>query len=89
MRRYGKPLPAKRDIKATLNFYSLAGENKMQVELTDDEVSALKIVCYAKYETYLDRVAHAASHGDNFQNPFDEAIISVINKIDPSPNVKR
>ena len=41
-RRYGKPLPAKRDIKAQLQFFQLvfeAGENENETDKKRDKIS--------------------------------------------------
>ena len=52
------------------------------IELTDNEIAAMKIVLYAEYAKYRDRVGHAASHGDEYQDTAGNAIGLVINKLE-------
>lgn len=53
-----------------------------KLELTSNELKALKVLIYADYKVYLDRYAHAASHGDTYADPYGEALGTILEKID-------
>lgn len=85
MKRYWKPHPSKKRVKAAFKFFELVSkgiEMKAKIEITEAERHSLLEILYAEYHKYTDRVMHAASHGDEFSVPGMEAIASVINRID-------
>lgn len=68
IRRYGKPLPAKRDVRATLKFFELANKGtemkKKLIEVDAAQMAILKTLCYCEYQKISNEIKHAHSHGD-------------------------
>jgi len=52
------------------------------LELSGNELSSLKIVLYAEVAKYYDRVGHAASHGDEYQDAHAEALCRIVEKVE-------
>ena len=51
------------------------------IELTDNEIKALRLVVSADYKVYLDRMGHAASHGDNYVDEYGVILGKVLEKL--------
>lgn len=51
------------------------------IKLTENEVKALRLVVSADYKIYVDRMGHAASHGDQYVDSYGEALGFVLDKL--------
>lgn len=58
---------------------------KKTIELNANEIYYLTLVLSSEIETYENRVAHAASHGDMYQNVRGPVLTSVLEKLGVSP----
>lgn len=51
-------------------------------ELTVNEVYYLKQIVFSELQKYEDRVAHAASHGQEYSSVYGQCLASIVKKID-------
>jgi len=52
------------------------------LQLSGSELYALRLVLYTELNKYYDRVGHAASHGDEYQDSNGEAIARIVEKLE-------
>ena len=58
------------------------------IKINSVEEKVVKLLLYAYYKTYVDRVGHAASHGDEYSDPFGNAAESLIDKIEAAKDAR-
>ena len=52
------------------------------LELTDNEIKALRLCVIGDVKIFMDRRSHAVSHGDNYHDPYGECLEGVLDKLD-------
>lgn len=54
---------------------------KKQIIFTANEIKALRLVISADYKVYVDRMGHAASHGQEYVDNYGEALGRILDKL--------
>ena len=51
------------------------------INLTENELKALRLVVSADYKIYVDRCGHALSHGQEYVDNYGEALGRILEKL--------